>query len=293
MEIHQLEYVVAVAKHKNFTQAANAINSSQSSLSQQINKLEKELGIKIFERTTRSVKVTPAGVEFLNHALRILSEVNQAQRTVQEYLSTNRGHIKIGLIPVSSHYGLTLQIAEFHKNYPRIKLDFVEYECEKMQKMLLEGEIDIGFFSETEPDPRIRMIRLLNDKLILATNNLHPLATRGSVYLTDLAKEKFIIPNPESGLYVNFVQACHNAGFEPNIPYQCTQVDTILDFVCNGLGVTLLSTAVVSRYMHYDISIVSIIPTIRRKISLAVLKENKMPPALNVFIKFFQNRNNP
>ena len=293
MEIHQLEYVVAVAKHKSFTQAARAINSSQSSLSQQINKLEKELGIKIFERTTRRVNITPAGAEFINHALRILSEVNQAQRTVQEYLSTNRGHIKIGLIPVSSHYGLTVQIAEFQKNYPRIKLDFIEYECENLQKMLLDGKIDIGFFSETEPDPRIRMIRLLNDKLILVTNNLHPLATQGSVSLADLANEKFIIPSPESGLYVNFLQACRNAGFEPKILYQCTQVETILDFLCHGLGVTLLSTAVASRYMHYDISMVSIVPTIRRRISLAVLKESKMSPALNVFIKFFQNRKKP
>ena len=122
MEIHQLQYAVAVAKYKSFTQAANAINISQPSLSLQINKLEEELGIKIFERTTRTVRLTPAGTDFIKHALRILSEVEQAKQTVQEHLSTSRGYIKVGLFPVISHYQLTTTISQFQKNYPGIKL---------------------------------------------------------------------------------------------------------------------------------------------------------------------------
>ena len=149
MEIHQLQYAVAVAKYKSFTQAANAINISQPSLSLQINKLEEELGIKIFERTTRTVRLTPAGTDFIKHALRILSEVEQAKQTIQEHLSTNRGYIKVGLFPVISHYHLTTTISQFQKNYPGIKLDFIEYECEKLHSMILASEIDIAILSET------------------------------------------------------------------------------------------------------------------------------------------------
>ena len=290
MEIHQLQYAVAVAKYKSFTQAANAINISQPSLSLQINKLEEELGIKIFERTTRTVRLTPAGTDFIKHALRILSEVEQAKQTIQEHLSTNRGYIKVGLFPVISHYHLTTTISQFQKNYPGIKLDFIEYECEKLHSMILASEIDIAILSETRVDPRVQLVRLINDKLVLVTSNLHPLATRQSVLLTELANEKFIIPNQDSGLFNNFIQACHAAHFEPKILYQCNQVETILAFVCDGLGVTLLSTSVVSNYKHYDIACVPVTPTIARRISLAYLKDEKLSPALSVFIKYFQNQ---
>ena len=101
MEIHQLEYMVAVAKFQSFTRAAAEINISQSSLSQQIRKLEEELGIKLFDRTTRTVRLTNAGSAFLAHAQQILLEINKSKSTIQQYLSVSRGQIKLGLCPLS------------------------------------------------------------------------------------------------------------------------------------------------------------------------------------------------
>ena len=156
--------------------------------------------------------------------------------------------------------------------------------------MVLASEIDIAILSETRVDPKVRLVRLINDKLVLVTSNLHPLATKQTILLTELSNEKFIIPNRDSGLYKNFIQACHAAQFEPKILYQCNQVETILAFVCDGLGVTLLSTSVVSNYKHYDISCIPVKPSIARRISLAYLKDEKLSPALSVFIKYFQNQ---
>jgi LysR family transcriptional activator of glutamate synthase operon len=290
MEIRQLECVVAVAKFKNFTQAARAIHLSQSSLSQQIKKLEKELGIKIFERNTRNIKITPVGAEFINHALRVLSEINQVHSTIKEYLTTNRGQIKIGMMPVVSYYQLTQQISQFQKSYPGIKLHFTEAECEKLHDMVLKSEVDVAMLSEIEPEPRLQMIRLINDRLYLVTNSLHPLATKESVSLTDLAYEKLIIPNSDSGLYRNLIDACHKVNFVPRIYYQCSQVETILDFVRNGLGITLLSKTVASRFSNQDLVIIPVVPAIPRRISLAFKNIEELSPVLNVFIRFFQNR---
>ncbi len=290
MEIRQLEYVVAVAKYKNFTQAAKAIHLSQSSLSQQIKKLEEELGVKIFERNTRNVKTTPIGAEFINHALRILSEVNQAHSRIKEYLTTDRGQIKIGIMPVISYYQLTQQIAQFQKSYPGIKLHFTEAECARLHDMVLNSEVDAAFLSEIEPEPRLRMIRLINDKLYLVTSSLHPLATRESVSLADLAYENLIVPTSDSGLYKNLMDACRKVNFTPKIYYQCSQVETILDFVRNGLGITLLAKTVASHFSNRDLVIIPVVPAIPRRISLAFINKEELSPVLSVFVRFFQNK---
>ena len=144
--------------------------------------------------------------------------------------------------------------------------------------------------SEIEPEPRLQMIRLINDRLYLVTNSLHPLATKESVSLTDLAYEKLIIPNSDSGLYRNLIDACHKVNFVPRIYYQCSQVETILDFVRNGLGITLLSKTVASRFSNQDLVIIPVVPAIPRRISLAFKNIEELSPVLNVFIRFFQNR---
>lgn len=217
MEILQLEYVVALSKHKSFTEAANEVNITQPSLSQQINKLEAEIGVKIFERTTRKVELTPAGVEFLNYALRILSEVNDARASMQQYINTSLGYIKIGVLPSIGFYRITSEIAKFKKSYPGIKLEFVEEECKKLQQMLLDSKIDLAFLSETVLDHRLEFTRLVNDELRLVTGKLHPLATRQSVSLLEIKNEKFIIPSPDSGLYDNFLKVCEDVGVKPNV----------------------------------------------------------------------------
>lgn len=289
MEIHQLEYMVAVAKFQSFTRAAAEINISQSSLSQQIRKLEEELGIKLFDRTTRTVRLTNAGCAFLAHAQQILLEINKSKSTIQQYLSVSRGQIKLGLLPVIGHFGLTSLIASFHKNYPGVRLQFTEGECQQLLQMLMGSRIHAAFISETEENPHIKTYRLIKDHVVLVTNVLHPLATNHTVDIQDLANEKFIVAHPSSGLYKNFKKACTAAGFEPNILYHCSQVETSLELVRENLGLTILSSQVAARYPQHGIAVTKISPEITRRISLVTLNDDNDDPALNLFTKFALN----
>jgi len=125
MEIHQLEYIVAVETYRSFTKAAESKNVSQPSLSHQIKKLEDELGVNLFIRTTRSVQLTPAGAEFVSHAKRILSEIYKARQNILEFSSYERGHLTVGIMPAISYYNLTPMLTAFKRDFPGVKLNLL------------------------------------------------------------------------------------------------------------------------------------------------------------------------
>lgn len=286
MELHQLEYVVAVAKFHSFTKAAFEINTTQPLLSQQIKKLEGELGVQLFDRTTRTVELTSAGKAFLIHAQKVLLEINQSKNTVREYLNVARGHIKLGVLPVIGHYRITSLIANFQKQFPGVRMEFTEGECQELLQLLSESKINAAIISEINTTLPVNSYSLIKDHLVLVTSLLHPLTNEHLVDIGKLAHDKFIIANPNSGLYENFLKVCKEAGFEPDILYHCNQVETTLEFVREGLGVTVLSSKVASRYPSHGVSIININPEIPRRISLFTLKDVHPEPALSVFIKF-------
>ncbi len=286
MEMHQLEYVLAVAKHLSFTRAAEEIKTSQSSLSQQISKLENELGTMLFVRTTRSVKLTPAGEEFVVHANRIMSEVNEARRCIHEYVSFEKGHISLGIVPVIGHYRIPSLLASFQKKFPGVKLSLLEEQCEELLRKLHSSKIDGAFVQHISPDPSFQFYPLETDKMVLVTSDRHPLAPRKSVDLKELQHEDFIVTPPTCGHHIDFHNACQAAGFEPNIIMTCSSVKTILGLVYEELGVTVLSSYVAEMEWRPGITIISLTPTINRKIVLALQKNVDIQPALKVFVKF-------
>ena len=123
MEMHQLHYVIAVAKHKHFTRAAEEINVGQSGLSQQIAKLENELGVKLFDRTSRTVLPTPAGAEFIQFAQEILSQSEIAKLHMDAHAGLLKGTLSIGTITYLTHIDFGSMIASFHAKYPGLFLN--------------------------------------------------------------------------------------------------------------------------------------------------------------------------
>ncbi|SHM80491.1 DNA-binding transcriptional regulator, LysR family [Caldanaerovirga acetigignens] len=286
MEIHQLEYVVAVETYRNFTRAAEAKNISQSSLSQQIKKLEEELGINLFVRTTRSVELTPAGAEFIVHAKRILSEINKARQSVQKFSSFERGTLSIGIMPAISYYNLIPILTNFQKKFPGVKLNLLEKECEELNWLLHSGKIDAAILSLNKHDSQTHYYTLKEEKLVSLINKKHPLASKLFVEVKDLENEKLITPPINSGNYQDFLKACLANGFTPNILMHCSQIATITNLIRDEFGIGILASCVAESVKDPNIAVVPIIPTINRKVYLAVRKEDKMLPLLKVFIKF-------
>ena len=284
MEMHQLEYVLAVAKYNNFTRAAEELKTSQSSLSQQISKLENELGISLFVRTTRSVKLSPAGVDFVTHAKRIMSEVIDARRCIHEYVSFEKGDLTVGIIPVAGHYRLPNLLSSFQKTFPRVTLSLRERQCSELIDMLHSSEIDAAFVQKAINDSSLQFNPLVTDHMVVVTGNRHPLAGRKSADLKDLRCEKFIIPPPTSGHHQDFQKACQAAYFKPNILMTCSSVKTILGLVREELGIAVLPSGVASMDWGFGTTNILITPTIKENIFLAT-KNNDLPPTVKAFSK--------
>ncbi len=286
MEMHQLEYVLAVAKYHNFTRAAEEIKISQSSLSQQINKLENELGTSLFVRTTRSVQLTPAGAEFVTHAQRIMSEVSEARHCIQDYVSSVKGHLSLGALAVIGNYNIPNLVSSFQEDFPGIKVSILEEQCEELLCMLYSLKIDAAFVQLNKPCTNFKFLPLVNDKMVVVTSHRHHLANRVSVDLKELQNEKFIMTPSTSGHYHDFNNACLAAGFVPNIILSCAIVKTMLSFVREELGITVLSSRVAAAERDPNMRIIALTPTIHRRISLATRNSDDTPPALKMFLKF-------
>jgi len=293
MELHQLEYVLAVAKYQNFTRAAEEINVSQSSLSQQISKLESELGVNLFIRTTRSVQITPAGIEFINHAQRIMSEIIAARRSIQEFLTTEKGYLTLGIIPVIGYYQIPKVLASFQKNFPGIKMSLIENQCDELLDMLRNSKIDAAIVHHIVSDPHFQYHTLLEDQMVAVVSKSHPLAGKKVVDIHELSNEKFIITPPISGHYQDFVNACHSVGIEPDVLLTCSQVRTILGLVREELGITVLSSCVAAMDITPDLCTIQLVPPIKRKINLVLLRDAYISPSLKMFLKFVSKWFNP
>ncbi len=286
MEIHQLEYVLAIAKYHNFTRAAEELKTSQSSLSQQISKLENELGINLFVRTTRSVHITQAGAEFIRHAKRIMAEVTETRRSINEFVSIEKGSISLGIIAVIGHSNIPNLLVSFQNNSHSIKINLVEGECLELLRMLNSSQIDAAICQLTNPDPNFQLYPLMTDKMVVVTNHLHPFATRKSVDIKELQNERLILTPPTSGHYQDFYNACMAAGFKPNVVVNCAIVKTMLGFVREGLGITVLSSHVVASEKDPSIEIIPLTPTIQRNTVLIIRNNADLPPTLKLFLKF-------
>lgn len=293
MEIHQLVYVLAVAKYHNFTRAAEEVKTSQSSLSQQINKLEIELGISLFVRTTRSVQLTPAGSEFVKHAHRIMSEVGEARKSIQDYVTIVKGNLTLGVIPIIGYYRFPNLLASFQKNFPGVKMRILEEQCEELLSMLHSLKIDAAIVHRTSPATHFQFHHLISDHMVVVTSDHHPLASRKSVHIKELINEKFILTPPASGHYHDFLDACHAAGFQPNVLMNCSYVRTMLGLVREELGITVLSATTALKDMGPGLTIMALNPTIDRNMYLALLKDTDLPATVKMFKNFALQWVNP
>ena len=290
MEFHQLEYVLAVAKYQNFTKASEEINVSQSSLSIQISKLESELGVRLFERTTRTVLLTAAGKAFLPYAERMITDSKEAKAMMEQFISADQGNIFIGVFPGSKYFGFIDQIADFKKHFSKIKFDIYEAECTELLTMLKNLDIDVAFLTEISETEGIQYYPLIEDHMVLVVNADHPLSQQKLISLETLSKASLIL-NEATTLHKNTLDAFSANHLKPNIELLCThgQLTSMLGFVAAGLGATVVSSRVASHYSHWGLSFIDIEPHIPRKTYLAVPDSSQRRPIVQNFIRSVLN----
>jgi len=239
MELSQLRYIVAVAETGNFTRAAARSNIAQPSLSQQIIKLERELGHKIFHRLGRKAVLTEAGAVFLERARRILFEVEDATKELADHPSLER-RITVGAIQTVAPYVLPNLITRCRERFPNLQVVIHEDFKDAMIRELLEGVLDLALVALPVKNTSIQAETLWKEPLILVVAKGHPLAAQERVTVADLAKETLIVLGASSSLTAQVRRFYGDNHFEPQVGSRCAQVATVKALVGIGAGISIL-----------------------------------------------------
>jgi LysR family hydrogen peroxide-inducible transcriptional activator len=248
MEMHQLRYVVAVARMRNFSRAAEQCHVAQPSLSQQIQKLEDELGERLFDRMKREVKLTAYGEVFLRRAVCILDEVEAARREATDSKNIVSGTIALGMLPTIAPYLLPGVLAEFRGKFPGVEVIAQEETTAQLLKSLLACEIDFAIASHPIPTEQFGVRELFGEELLLALPPAHRLARKRTISASDLEGEQLIVMKEGHCLGDQVLGFCNRRDLQPKISFRSAQLETIQALVHGGLGLSLVpAMAVQSR----------------------------------------------
>jgi LysR family hydrogen peroxide-inducible transcriptional activator len=240
MELHQLRYLVAVAKTGNFSRAAEQCNVSQPSLSQQIAKLEAELGERLFSRLKRSAVLTSAGEALVQRATRILAEVDAAHRDVADAAEQVRGKVSVGVLPTIAPYLLPRVLALTARECPHMEVRIHEATTAQLLASAAACEIDLAILSLPIDDPRFVRESLFDEELLLAVPPRHPLTKKRSVGLSDLEGESFILMEEGHCLTDQALSFCQRNDLHPQVAFRSAQLETIQALVASSVGISLI-----------------------------------------------------
>jgi len=247
MEMHQLRYVVAVARTGNFSRAAEQCHVAQPSLSQQIQKLEDELGERLFDRLKREARLTAHGEVFLRRAVKILEEVDAAKREAADAQALLRGTMTIGVLPTIAPYLLPEVMTEFAEAFPGVEIVVQEDTTARLLKLAHSYEVDFALASQPIQDERLAVRDLFAEELLLALPPGHALTRKRTVAVGDLATERFIVMKEGHCLGDQVMGFCDRRDVKPTISFRSAQLETIQALVCSGLGVSLIPAMAAQR----------------------------------------------
>jgi LysR family transcriptional activator of glutamate synthase operon len=242
MELRQLRYLVALAEELHFTRAAEREHIAQPALSQQIRRLEQELGIALVERTTRRVAMTDAGELLVARARRILAEIDAALTELDGLRGVQTGRVTIGAMHTMGPIDVALALARFHDRHPDVELTVREQSSEELAEMLRVDELDLAFLSVTEriESHGLGLHQLISEELVVVLPADHRLSGRSEVRMAELAGDEFISYRQGSRLRELLGAAGRHAGFEPSIKLESNESQRIRRLVARGLGVAIL-----------------------------------------------------
>lgn len=233
---------MAVAEELNFGRAAKRLRISQQPLSQQIKRLEAELGVELFRRTTRRVELTGAGEAFLDEAYRTLSQGELAVEAARRAARGEAGALRIGYAPAALYGPLPAALRAFRASYPGVVLELTESLSTAQEEALVSGRIDAGFLYPPVGDPAVAWETVLEEPLVAALPADHPLAGRGVVELKELSEEPFVLMPRRNRplLHDRIVAECFGAGFSPKVSQEAGGIQALLGLVAAGFGVGLV-----------------------------------------------------
>lgn len=240
VEFHQLRYFCAVATEGNFTRAAGRQNVAQPSLSQQILKLEDELGARLFDRFARSARLTPFGRTFLPRAEAILRQAGDARTEILEMAGSEKGEVALGVIPTVGPYLLPPVLCRFAREHPAVTVSVVEEVTPVLLERLHAGRLDLALLALPVQGAELVSEELIREALFTVVPQNHRLASRRSLDLREIRDEPFLLLKEGHCFRENTIQACRHSRVQPNVVFETGQFSSILALVSAGVGLSIV-----------------------------------------------------
>ena len=243
MELRHVRYFVAVAEHQHFGRAAEALHTAQPSLSQQVRQLEREIGVPLFERTTRKLRLTPAGELFLAESRQLLAHVTASVERARAVAKGERGLLSVTFVSGAMGAGaLPHLMHDFQESHPDVAVDVRPMPAFTQIESLREGHVHVGFFSAGYKEEAFGEQFLWRERLVLAVPESHPFARKPKLRFSDLRDGRLLLYSRSSGsqLQNGIIAVLHELRIEPDFVYQGADAETIVGLVAAGRGISLV-----------------------------------------------------
>jgi DNA-binding transcriptional LysR family regulator len=295
MDLRQLRYLVALAEERHFTRAAAREHIAQPALSQQIRRLEQEVGLALVERTTRRVALTEAGEVLVARARRVLAEIEAANAELQSLSGVHTGHVHVGTIHTMGPLDLSIPLGLFNERHPGVEITIRDQSSEELAEMLRVDELDLAFLSVTEriESHGLGLHQLVSEELVAVLPLEHRFGGRRRLRMAELADERFITFREGARLRELLIAAGHEAGFEPDVALESNESHLIRRLVARGLGVAVLPRSD-AEVQGAEVAVATLTePALTRDITLAWREGRRHTPAAAEFRELVLETFNP
>lgn len=283
-DLNDLQAFRAVVELGSFRKAAEAVNISQPALSRRIEKLEEALGVRLFERTTRSVTLTTVGRAFAPSAEQLLDDLDVALLGIRDVSSSRLGHVTIACVPSVAYYFLPSAVASFHRRFPRIRVKLLDASANEVLSAVISGEADFGVSFMGSQESEVDFKVLLQEQFVAACRRDHPLARKKRVTWNELYEHEYVSVDKTSGNRLLLDQAL--SAVSPRAPSVCEtrHVTTMLGLVEAGLGVAAVpSMAMPGRNHHILTSVPLVDPVVKRRVGIVRRRGRTLTPTAQEF----------
>lgn len=283
MELRQLEYFVAVADEQNFTRAAQRLHVAQPAVSAQIQRLERELGQPLFDRTRRVVRLTAAGAAALPYARAALSAAADVADAVAEVTDLIRGSVRIGTV-TSHNVDLPGLLADFHARHPGVEITLSADATDRLIHDLRSGALDLAIVSigSDECPAGVDFLVVTEEEIVAAVGRDDPWWGRRHATAADLTERTVIALPGGTGIRTQLDLACAAAGAIPRIGFEASTPQALADLAARGLGVAIVPRSVATH--RADLQAVALVPELRGRLVLAWRTAGPMSPPTRVLL---------
>jgi len=288
MDFNSLQYFVLVAKYENMSRAADILHITQPALSKSISLLEENLGVSLFDRNGRSIKLNRYGQFFLERAELMLKEYEMAKEDLLNLVSPGQGVVSIGFMHTLGLEVIPQLMAAVQKDYPKMKIHLTQSNSSSILNKLEVGELDLCLISSLDTNKDLVWEKLWEEELFLIVPENHRLSNRKEVTVKDFANEPFISIKKGNTLRKSVDDLFNQEGFHLNVAFEGEEVHTITGLVESGLGVSLIPN--IKGLEQYNIQLLKVnAPNCRREVGLAYINKHFKSAATKLLADYIRN----